>query len=108
MRLGVSPKNRNWYFVADTIAEKEARLDRGEGWKGLKTPGAPQISAQIAHHCRGYPYASNSLPQYAAGCETVTTPGRHYGKSIIKDHQHERDICARHGYTKDYSDSDYK
>lgn len=93
--------------ISDQLADMEARfkrLDEQGGWTGMKTSlsdGAPQLAGQLAHRCRGYPYVSNTLPQWAEGCDHTSE-----GKAIVQSRRHESSVCSQHGFTREYSDSD--
>lgn len=43
-----------------------------------------------------YPYVSNRLPKGLEGCPTDAK-----GRSVIKSKAHEREVCAKHGYSKE-------
>jgi len=58
-----------------------------------------------AYDSEKYPKVSSSLPVGCAGAEHVTG-GRHDGKPIITSRRHEDELCARHGFTREYDARD--
>lgn len=53
-----------------------------------------------------YPRVSAAMPRFAEGAEHVKTPGKDHGKVIIESARHAKELCRRHGYTRDYSHTD--
>jgi hypothetical protein len=47
-----------------------------------------------------YPYASDALPPTVEGCKFARSKSGRL-KPIIESARHEREVAARHGYTKD-------
>ncbi|MGD9631424.1 MAG: hypothetical protein AB7V18_19465 [Pyrinomonadaceae bacterium] len=43
-----------------------------------------------------YPYVSNRLPRNLEGCKTD-----HNGKPVVMSKKHEREIMAKHGYSRE-------
>lgn len=50
-----------------------------------------------------YPKVSTTLPKWCEGAEHITA-GRQRGKPIVESARHERELCKRYGYTRDYGD----
>lgn len=48
-----------------------------------------------------YPVASRALPKYCEGAEHVKS-GVRKGQPIITSEMHKKELCRRHGYTRDY------
>lgn len=77
--------------MSDHIAELEARLDRGEGWKGSKEPGVPNVHIHgdrgAVDYKNGKPPVSRFLPLKAGG--TQETWGgmnvRNHGNGLYTD-----------------------
>lgn len=76
------------------------------GKRFKRVMSAPQISAAVAEMAHGFPKISKTLQQFSEGAEYVKTPGKDFGCPIIRDMTHQREMCKRHGYTRDYDASD--
>lgn len=53
-----------------------------------------------------YPRVSHAMPRFLEGAEHVTEPGKNYGKVIIESAQQARELCRRHGFTREYHHTD--
>lgn len=52
-----------------------------------------------------YPRLSSAMPRFSEGAEHVKG-GKDHGKVIIESAQHAKEMCKRHGYTREYSHTD--
>lgn len=82
-------------FDPEPLEVREARLDNEGGWTGTGSDGIPQLSAGIYGVVNQYPYIARSLPRH----EGEPTDGR--GHVVVQNRQHERELCAEHGYVRD-------
>lgn len=65
----------------------------------MSSPVNRQITAQ--YDGNAYPKVSNALPQWAPGAEH--TPD---GKCILRNANHQADMCKQHGFVRDYHHND--
>jgi hypothetical protein len=65
------------------------------------------VSDGSAYDINSYPKISSTLPQFGDGAEHIGDKGsKHWGKCIIESQSHERDLCKRHGFTREYHHDD--
>lgn len=72
----------------------ELVYDRGAWYKRIVSQS--HISADVKNVVHGYPYTSRALPKNLEGCSVNKR-----GQPIIKSRQHEKEVCARHGYIRE-------
>ena len=68
--------------IGQTIRHKGRRL--------MRLPSDHQLNTDPVSG--RYPVVSSSLPRWLPGCEHIKTPGKHYGKPIIRNKSHDKAI----------------
>lgn len=82
----------------------------GKQYKRIISTSANNGGSMLIGACdaSAYPKISSTLPQFAAGAEFVTKPGKDFGKPIITSRRHQDELCKRHGFTREYHHTDLK
>jgi predicted heme/steroid binding protein len=52
-----------------------------------------------------YPRVSHAMPRFLEGAEHVKDSGKNHGKVIIESARQAKELCRRHGFTRDYDPS---